>query len=72
RRLAVLKRITGRRPAQIAPVCQSWFPMRLMPQVLHYQIPSICCMDSEAFDLGKATMEYDGVDIVIYDKETLA
>lgn len=29
-------------------------------------------MDSEAFDLGKATMEYDGVDIVIYDKETLA
>lgn len=28
-------------------------------------------MESEAFDMGKTTMNYDGVDIVIYDKERL-
>ncbi|MCD8015293.1 MAG: hypothetical protein LUG99_19415 [Lachnospiraceae bacterium] len=27
--------------------------------------------NSEAFDLGKTSMEYDGVDIIIYDKERL-
>ena len=27
--------------------------------------------NSEAFDLGKTTMNYDGVDIVIYDKERI-
>ena len=27
--------------------------------------------NSEAFDMGKTTMNYDGVDIVIYDKERL-
>ena len=27
--------------------------------------------NSDAFDLGKTTIEYDGVDIIIYDKERL-